>query len=214
MATNNDLLRKPNMDVLPGVEQLNNHFILGEMITNLGQLDPFHPDIDISILIDWLKDVQDHKVDLESTMRKLLKTFSKTKAFQDRFNPLDESSKAKINAFADGKSAQDVVSKSGFAPKPSESNQHRFRGLDYRRPENGKPNPPGQPAKNDFWTKVQHLCGCIVQDIEEDEKESKLEVPDDLQERRSLFSDRWGGGDKVVYEDNQKMKVMEVQATF
>jgi hypothetical protein len=208
MATNN-LLRKPDLGERPGVDSLNNHFILGEMIENLGQLDPLYPNVEVGILIAWLKNVQDHQVDLESTMRKLLRTFQNTNAFKERFDPLDSETKAKITAFAGGKSAEDVVSRTGFQPKPIPASQTRFKGLDYHQPGAMEP-APIHPAKKSFWTKFQNLFGCFVQKIEDDEKSVALGVPSDLRTRMMLFSTRWGGGDRVVYEDIQKTKVMEV----
>lgn len=210
MSTNNDLLRRPDLGVVPGVDSLNNHFILGEMIENLGQLDPLHPNVEVGILIEWLKNVQNHQVDLESTMRKLLKTFQNTNAFMERFDPLDSDIKAKITAFAGGKSAKDVVAETGFKLKPSPESQNRFKGLDYHRPGAVESPPPGPPAKKSFWTRFQNAFGCFVQKIEEVETPAALQVPDDLQARKMLFSRRWGGGDMVVYEDTQKTKVMEV----
>lgn len=212
MAANNDLFRRPELGVAPDIENLNNQFILGEMITNLGQLDPFHPKVDLGILVNWLQDVKNHQVDLESTIRKLLKTFQNTDAYKDRFNPLDSETKAKITAFVEGKSAEDVVAK-GFVPKPSPASQHRFRGLDYHPPEPVMSLPQGHPAKKSFWTKFQNAFGCFVQEVEELEKPAALEVPNDLQARERLFSQRWGGGDMVVYEDKQRTKVMEVLKT-
>jgi hypothetical protein len=210
MSTNNDLLRKPDLGAVPGVDSLNNQFILGEMIENLGQLDPFHPNVEVGILIEWLKNVQNHRVDLESTMRKLLKTFQNTNAYKERFDPLDSDTKAKITAFAGGKSAEDVVAQTGFEVKPSPASQNRFKGLDYHRPGAVESPAHDHPAKKSFWTKFQNAFGCFVQKIEDDETPAALQLPDDLHARKMLFSQRWGGGDMVVYEDTQKMKVMEV----
>ena len=210
MAANNDLFRRPELGEAPDLDNLNNQFILGEMISNLSQLDPFHPNVDVGILVDWLQHVKNHQVDLESTIRKLLKTFQNTKAYKDRFDPLDLETKARIAAFVEGKPAKDVVAK-GFVPKPSPASQNRFKGLDYHPPETVMSLPQGHPAKKSFWTKFQNAFGCFVHEVEETEKPAALEVPDDLQARERLFSQRWGGGDMVVYEDEKRTKVMEVR---
>jgi hypothetical protein len=213
MATttdNEDLLRKPDLDVLPSVDDLNNQFILGEMIENLGQLDPLHPNVEVGILIDWLKNVKNHEVDLESTMRKLLQAFARTNAYKEKFDPLDADIKAKITAFRKGAAAEEIVAKTGFKPTPSPSSQHRFKDLDYHQPDVAEPTLSAQPAKRSFWTKFQNAIGCFVEKLEEEERPAALELPDDLQARRKLFSKRWGGGDRVVYEDTERTKVMEV----
>lgn len=210
MAINGITKQSPYLGSAPPLSQLNNHFILDDMITNLGQFNPFHPAVDIDILVEWLKNVQNHQVDLESTMRKLLKTFLKTEAFKERFDPLDADIKAKIKTFIDGKGVESIVSKTGFKPKPSPSSQHRFNGLDYRSTDVAKPAEQPKPGKNSFWTKFQNLIGCMVQKVEDDDKDSALNVPDHLGARNKLFSKRWGGEGKVVWDDAEKTKVMEV----
>jgi hypothetical protein len=211
MATNGSIARKPNLGLAPAVEQLNNHFILGEMINNLGKLNPAHPTVDFDVLVDWLTHVQDHRVELESTMRKLLKTFVETKAYKDMFEPLEAETKDQIKAFITGTAAEDVVAEKEFRPKPSPSSQQRFHGLDPHLIESTKPAVTAKPAKKSFWTWFQNLIGSCVQKIEHDEQDPALDVPSSLKERNKLFSERWGGGDKVVYEDIQKTLVMEVQ---
>jgi hypothetical protein len=211
MATNGNTPQKPNLGLAPAVEQLNNHFILGEMINNLSTFNPAHPTVDFDVLVDWLTHVQDHRVDLESTMRKLLKTFVKTEAYKDQFEPLEAETQDQIKAFIKGTGAEDVVAEKGFRPKPSPSSQHRFRGLDSRLIESARPAVKAKPAKKSFWTWFQNLIGSCVQKIEHDDQDPALDVPSSLEERNKLFSKRWGGGDKVVYEDIQKTLVMEVQ---
>ena len=115
----------------PSTMKLNNHFILGEMIDHLQRLFTDTTDVDLDILVDWLTAVRNHQVDLQTTLRNLLRAFWPTNAFKEHYDLLDEDIRVKIKAFADGKSGEKTLSNGVFDPKPSPRSHHRFRLLDF-----------------------------------------------------------------------------------
>jgi hypothetical protein len=115
----------------PSIAKLNNHFILGEMIDHLSHLFSDTTDADLDLLTIWLTDVRNHKVDPESTLRSLLRSFWKTEAFQQSYGSMDADTKAKVKAFSEGKSAEEILSNAQFDPKPTPHSHRRFRLLDF-----------------------------------------------------------------------------------
>lgn len=115
----------------PSTAKLNPHFILGEIIDHIRDLAGEHPNVDVGLLRKLLIDVRNHQVDPERTIRRYLNAFISTNSLKGSISQLDTATRAKIQAFAEGSSAEEVTAVKGFEPKPSLSSQHRFRFLDF-----------------------------------------------------------------------------------
>lgn len=115
----------------PPTEKLNPHFILGEIIDHVSQLEEDHPLIDIAELRRQLIDVRNHQVDFEKHVRGLLKVFQGTNAYKEAYQQLDDVTKSQISSFARGRPAEDVVKASGFKLAPSRSASKHFSMLNF-----------------------------------------------------------------------------------
>jgi hypothetical protein len=116
---------------IPHISKFDAHYILGEFIDHIFSFFIHHPDINLSRLRSALKDIRNDRGTPQKVLRALIKTFERTKTFQNSFNLLDEDVKSKILAFLNGQDVEDVVARTGFDPAPSQSTTKRFQLLDF-----------------------------------------------------------------------------------
>ncbi|ERF72013.1 hypothetical protein EPUS_08407 [Endocarpon pusillum Z07020] len=116
----------------PDATELNNRFILVQIIDHgKGLVEDFRR-VDISELRKQLVNVQDHKFEPETQIRGFLRAFRHTAVFRQAFEELNDRTKSQLEAFMEGKSAEDVVGHAKFFyPAPSPAAKHHFRLLDF-----------------------------------------------------------------------------------
>tara|TARA_R110002060_G_scaffold72699_3_gene81418 strand:- start:615 stop:1205 length:591 start_codon:yes stop_codon:yes gene_type:complete len=138
MALAEKLLEKSRMldELLPRPprENLNTHFVLGEIIDQIDLIKDDFPLVQIATLKEHLWDIRNKNVDPEIHLRGFLHVFKNTEVFKDAFDQLDEGMKLRIKAFMDGKSEKEVLSAGGktgeaFVLPPSPPVKHHFRKL-------------------------------------------------------------------------------------
>ncbi|KAH7417155.1 hypothetical protein BKA64DRAFT_701940 [Cadophora sp. MPI-SDFR-AT-0126] len=138
MALGEKLLEKSKMldELLPTPprENLNTHFVLGEIIDQIDLIKDDFPLVQIATLKEHLWDIRNKNVDPEVHLRGFLHVFKNTEVFKDAFEQLDESMKLRIKAFMDGKSEKEVLTAGGktggaFVLPPSPPVKHHFRKL-------------------------------------------------------------------------------------
>ncbi|KAF7502144.1 hypothetical protein GJ744_006980 [Endocarpon pusillum] len=116
----------------PDAKELNNRFILGQIIDHVKELVEDFPGVDISELRKQLVNVQDHRFEPETQIRGFLRAFRHTPVFSHAFEELSDRTKSQLEAFMEGKSAEDVIGHAKFFyPAPSPAVKHHFRLLDF-----------------------------------------------------------------------------------
>jgi hypothetical protein len=122
----------------PDPGNLNDHYILGEIIDNIAELhDDLHdryPAIDLDILRSQLINIRNHNVEPKEHLRSFLKVYQKTKVYRDAFAQLDETTKSQIDAFISGEPEervlrQDAAGENVFHLPPSPPVKHHFKEL-------------------------------------------------------------------------------------
>lgn len=72
----------------PDTFTLNNHFILGEIIDHVRELDRDFPNVGPEEQIDQLTNTRSHKFDPEAQLRGSLKVFEKTSLYKNGYSKL------------------------------------------------------------------------------------------------------------------------------
>lgn len=174
----------------PPRENLNTHFVLGEIIDQIDLIKDEFPLVQIETLKKHLWDIRNKNVDPEVHLRGLLHVFKNTEVFKDAFAQLDESTKLRITAFMDGKSENEVLSAGG---KTAEAFIL----------------PPSPPVKHHFRKMVEDLKedihGMFHPDHKKDEKD--VVVQKDIAEASKEGYPR-------IFEDAAETKTMEVRNVF
>lgn len=172
----------------PDPAKLDEHYILGEIIEHIEELrEDIHktyPFINLDLLSTQLNNIRNHDVDPQQHLRSFLKIYQKTPVYQAAFKLLDETTKAQIDAFIDGKHENAILQqesgKSVFHLPPSPPAKHHFR---------------------DFIDEVfhhgDHPPKTGVTSVMEVETNGVTEKPE-------------AAGLPVIYEDEAKTMIMEV----
>ena len=86
----------------PPKENLSSHFILGEIIDQIGAIQDEFPRVRIPLLRSHLWDIRNKSVNPESHLRGFLQVFEHTDAYKELFEQLDDSMKKQIETFIAG----------------------------------------------------------------------------------------------------------------
>jgi hypothetical protein len=180
----------------PPIENLNTHFVLGEIIDQIDLIKDEFPLVQIPLLKLHLWEIRNKNVDPEDHLRGFLKVFQDTKVFKNAFAQLDDGMKARITAFIKGGSEKDVMAKGGEFILP-----------------------PSPPVKHHFGNMVEE----IREKLEEDLLEVKDKVHGLLhphhQDHKPVVADQVVGkgepstdGFPKIFENKEQTMVMEVRA--
>jgi hypothetical protein len=115
----------------PESANLNNHYILGEIIEHVQEFADGFPHINFQELIDQITQVRNHNVDPEVQVRGFLKVFENTPFFQDELSKLDPTTRAQLKDFMKGSSAAEVVEHRHWTLRPSPGAKHHFSLLQF-----------------------------------------------------------------------------------
>jgi hypothetical protein len=115
----------------PDSANLNNHYILGEIIAHVQELADGFPHIDYQELIDQITQVRNRIVDPEVQVRGFLKVFESTPFFKDEASKLDPTTRAHLKDFIKGSSAAQVVEHRHWTIRPSPGAKHHFSLLQF-----------------------------------------------------------------------------------
>lgn len=120
------------LDILPNPpsENINSHFILGEIIDHIDLIKDEFPNVKIHELKSHLWDIRNHNVDPEIHLRGFLKVFEETEVFKSALAELDDGLKTQIKAFIAGGGEGVVLAAGGkgnaFHLPPSPPARHHF----------------------------------------------------------------------------------------
>jgi hypothetical protein len=115
----------------PESANLNNHYILGEIIAHVQEFADGFPHIDFQELIDQITQVRNRNVDPEIQVRGFLKVFENTPFFNEEASKLDPTTRAQLKDFMKGKSAAQVVEHRRWTLRPSPGARHHFSLLQF-----------------------------------------------------------------------------------
>jgi hypothetical protein len=116
---------------LPESANLNNHYILGEIIEHIQEFADSFPHINFRELIDQITQVQEQNVDPQVQVRGFLRVFEKTPFFREEASKLDATTQAQLKDFMKGSSAEEVVKHRSLTLWPSPSAKHHFSLLQF-----------------------------------------------------------------------------------
>ncbi|OWP06987.1 hypothetical protein B2J93_7721 [Marssonina coronariae] len=174
----------------PPRENLNTHFILGEIIDQIDLIRDDFPFVKIATLKEHLWDIRNKNVDPEIHLRGFLHVFKDTEVFRDAFNQLDEGIRLRIKAFMDGKSKKEVLDAGGKG----------VAGQLFM--------PPSPPVKHHFRKLAEGLKEGIEELLGHDHGAEKAEAP------KKTVAEAAAGtqGNPRIFEDAAETKTMEVHA--
>jgi hypothetical protein len=121
----------PNNIPPPESANLNNHYILGEIIAHVQAFADEFPHINFQELIDQITQVRNRDVDPEVQVRGFLKVFENTPFFRDEASKLDPTTRAQLQDFIKGTSAAEVVKHRHWTLRPSPAAKHHFSLLQF-----------------------------------------------------------------------------------
>ncbi|CAL3962308.1 unnamed protein product [Diplocarpon coronariae] len=175
----------------PPRENLNTHFILGEIIDQIDLIRDDFPFVKIATLKEHLWDIRNKNVDPEIHLRGFLHVFKDTEVFRDAFNQLDEGIRLRIKAFMDGKSKKEVLDAGGKG----------VAGQLFM--------PPSPPVKHHFRKLAEGLKEGIEELLGHDHGAEKAEAP------KKTVAEAAAGtqGYPRIFEDAAETKTMEVSST-
>lgn len=111
----------------PHVGKLNDHFILGEIIDHVSLVLPAFPDVDVLELRRQLNAHRKEQANPQQRTRGFLQAFQHTTGFQNAFGQMDHRMKGQLQAFIDGKLAEDVVKDGSLHTRPYPTTKYRSR---------------------------------------------------------------------------------------
>jgi len=117
----------------PDFSNLNDHFLLGEIIDHIDLWISEFPLVNIPLLKAQINDIRNHQVDPETHIRTFLKIYRKTNSYQRAYAQLDEGTKKQIDAFIAGGSHEILALGAGeptaFHLPPSPPVKHHFKEM-------------------------------------------------------------------------------------
>ncbi|KAI9053672.1 hypothetical protein LZ554_002626 [Drepanopeziza brunnea f. sp. 'monogermtubi'] len=172
----------------PPRENLNTHFVLGEIIDQIDLVADDFPLVQIATLKQHLWDIRNHNVDPEIHLRGFLHVFKDTEVFKDAFTQLDVDMQVRIKAFMEGKTGDEVLRACG---------KEGIFGL-----------PPSPPVKHHFMKLMGGLKEEVKEMLRHEHGAKKEDIESKVVEEKASGTD----GYPRIFEDEAETKTMEVHA--
>lgn len=175
----------------PPRENLDTRFVLGEIIDQIDLIADDFPLVKIAVLKKHLWDINNKNVDPQVHLRGFLHVFAETEVFKNAFSQLDGATKARIEAFMDGKSESEVLGAGGVTGIEGEGQFHL---------------PPSPPSKHHLRSMVEDVKERIEEVLhfghhEHEGEEKKVEV---------VKKEEGTEGYPRIFEDEGETRTMEV----